>query len=143
MGIEIYVTRSKYGYFVALSGGCKSKRKLLIFTSLLVQVYLIDLNGVVEHLGENTQSVVEAAAGYHSQPRLLNNMIQKLASYSSNVEAMEFSSNSSTFFVSANLGRIFMFNLSDIKSGSLSAFREWSTGSLSPLFALYSIDFRR
>ncbi|KAM7536485.1 hypothetical protein Aperf_G00000087509 [Anoplocephala perfoliata] len=114
---------------------------LLLAAAVNQSVYIIDLNGIVKHPGGIVQSNLEAEGGYHLQPRLLKNMIQKLDSYSSNVEAMEFSSNASALFVSANFGRIFMFSLSDIKSGSLTAFRQWSTGSLSPLSALYHIDF--
>lgn len=138
---------SDTGMHTSLLLAAAVNRKVSFFTVsfniFFAQVFLIDLNSVVENLDQSKQSFVEASKRYLEKPRLLSNMFSTISSYDHNVEAITFSADASALFISADRGHIFALNLSDIDPFSFRPVQRWSTDTYSPLFGLHHIDFKR
>nr|CDS29595.1 enhancer of mRNA decapping protein 4 [Hymenolepis microstoma] len=113
---------------------------LLLVAAVNKKVFLFDLNGVVENLDQSDQGCIESLNRYRAKPRLLGSMVN-LTFFEHDVEAVTFSADASTLFISADLGNIFAFDLSDVDPLSFRPFKSWSTETYSPLFALHYGNF--
>ncbi|VDM34964.1 unnamed protein product [Hydatigera taeniaeformis] len=113
---------------------------LLLAVALDREAYIIDLNGVVEQLSSVPIDFHTASVQYHSCSRLLSKIMVQLSTYGSNIEAMDFTADASTIFVSVSIGQILMFKISNIESGLFSPYRKLTTLGASPLSALHYVN---
>ncbi|KAH9282025.1 Enhancer of mRNA-decapping protein 4 [Echinococcus granulosus] len=115
---------------------------LLLAAALNRDVYIVDLNGVIEQLSSGPIDFHTASVQYHLHSRLLTEILVRLSTYDNNIEAMEFAADASTIFISVNIGQILVFKLSDIKSESFSPYREWTMPGTSSFSSLHYVNYK-